>query len=337
MMAVPRFSRRTALRHAFCVAAGSVLLPFHSRVAVANLSELRATDIRDGDYPTVQALSFMDRALRRDSKNSRRVRIFANAQLGEEREIIEQVRIGIVDIARINIASLVAFIPELGALATPFLFRSVQHLHKIIDGPVGQAMLESLEARGFVGLTFLDAGSRCIYNRVRPVTSAADVAGLRLRCEHAAIREESLRALGAVPMQLPHSHVLPALNAGLADGAVDNLATYTSSGHHAAAPFLTLLDYDRSPDIILMSLKAWAALREEERQSLRDAANGARYFMRPVFDRWTRLSVGQALEQGVKIIQSPDMDSFGVALRPHVKTLEAGPALRWITEIRAAE
>ena len=98
-------------------------------------------------------------------------------------------------------------------------------------------------------------------------------------------------------MQLPLSHVLPALNAGLADGAVDNLTTYISSGHHAAAPYLTILEYDRSPDIILMSLKAWAALREHERQSLRDAANGARYFMRPVFDRWTRLSFGQALEQ----------------------------------------
>ncbi len=305
--------------------------------AMAAARQLRAGDIRDVDYPTVQALSFIDRTMRRATGSSTRVRIFANAQLGDEREVLEQLRLGIVDMARVHVAPLSNLLPELGALMTPFIFKSDTHLQNVIDGSLGRDMLEALRPAGFVGLTFLDAGPRYIYNRIRPVHTAADLAGLRLNCEQSSLSWDILTALSALPMQLPVSHILPALNAGLADGALDNIASYVSLGHHAAAKHITFIDLDRSPDVILISLKAWDNLDDADRKTLFSAAQEARYFMRPIFDRWVRLSTGQGEEQGVNIVRQPNEGSFHSAFAPLIGKLESGPARRWIRDIRALQ
>ena len=305
--------------------------------AMAVVRQLRAGDIRDIDYPTVQALFFIDRMMRKSTGSDTRVGIFANAQLGDEREVIEQLRLGIVDMARVHVAPLSKVLPELSALMTPFIFRSDIHLRNVIDGPLGRDMLEALRPAGFVGLTFLDGGPRYIYNRIRPIHSPGDLAGLRLNCEQSELSWNILAALSAIPMQLPVSHILPALNAGLADGAVDNIASYVSLGHHLTARHISLIDHDRSPDIILISIKAWDSLNEADRKSLVSAAQEARYFMRNIFDRWTRLSIAQAEEQGVNIVHRLDVDPFRRAFAPLIETLERGPAAHWAKDIRALQ
>ena len=154
----------------------------------ASARDFRAADTQAEDYPTVQALVFMDKLMNERTGGRHRVRIFHSRQLGEEKETIEQTRAGAIDLNRTNVAPLGSFIPEANIiLALPFLFRSIGHLHKVLEGPVGDDILASFEPHGFVGLAFYDSGARSIYNAVRPIRAPADLKGLRLRVQQSAL------------------------------------------------------------------------------------------------------------------------------------------------------
>ena len=153
----------------------------------ADAREFRAADTQSEDYPTVQALRFMGRLIAERSGGRHQIRVFHSRQLGEEKETIEQTRVGAIDLNRTNVAPLGAFVPAINVLAMPFLFRSIEHLQKVLDGPIGNEILGSFEPYGFVGLAFYDSGARSIYNSVRPVRSLADMKGLRIRVQQSRI------------------------------------------------------------------------------------------------------------------------------------------------------
>jgi TRAP-type C4-dicarboxylate transport system substrate-binding protein len=143
--------------------------------------EFRAADTRSEDYPNVQA----------------QLEVFHSRQPGGEKETLEQTRAGVIDLNRTNVALIGTPVPAVNVLAMPFLFRSVDHLHKVLDGPIGNEILGSFEPYGFVGLTFYDSGARSVYNSVRPIRSLADMKGLRIRVQQSELMSSMIRALGA--------------------------------------------------------------------------------------------------------------------------------------------
>src|SRR6476620_7107147 len=161
----------------------------------------------------------MGRLIEERSGGRHQLRVFHSRQLGEEKETIEQTRVGAIDLNRTNVALVGTFLPATNVLAMPFLFRSIDHLQKVLDGPLGHEILGSFEAHGFVGLAFCDSGARSIYNRVRPIRSIADVKGLRLRGQQPELMADMIKALGAQPIELPYGQVLTGLATRLIDGA----------------------------------------------------------------------------------------------------------------------
>src|SRR6201999_4568418 len=141
----------------------------------AHARDFRVADTQAADYPTVQALEFMGKLVAERTQGRHRIRVFHSRQLGEEKETIEQTRAGAIDINRSNVALIGNFVLAMNVLAMPFLFRSVEHLQKVLDGPIGNEILDSFEPYGFVGLAFYDSGARSIYNSVRPLRSLADL------------------------------------------------------------------------------------------------------------------------------------------------------------------
>jgi hypothetical protein len=129
--------------------------------------EFRAADTRSEDYPTVQA----------------QLEVFHSRQPGGEKETLEQTRAGVIDLNRTNVALIGTPVPAVNVLAMPFLFRSVEHRRKVLDGPIGDEILAGFEPYGFVGLAFHDSGARSIYNSVRAVRSLDDVKGMRIRVQ----------------------------------------------------------------------------------------------------------------------------------------------------------
>ena len=214
----------------------ALFLTAASTSAVAR--EFRAADTQSEDYPTVQALRYMGRLIAERSGGRHQIRVFHSRQLGEEKETIEQTRVGAIDLNRTNVALIGTFVPAMNVLAMPFLFRSIEHLQKVLDGPIGNEILDSFEPYGFVGLTFYDSGARSIYNSVRPVRSIADMKGLRIRVQQSELMSDMIRALGAEPVELPYGQVLTGLATKLIDGAENNWPSFVTTDHYKYAGYL---------------------------------------------------------------------------------------------------
>src|SRR5438132_12623187 len=123
---------------------------------VAEYRAFSAVDIQEVSYPSVQALRFMDQLVAERTGGRHRIRVFHSRQLGEESQTIEQTRVGAIDLNRINVGAIGDAAPVVNVLALPFLFRSIDHLYKVVDGPIGEEILAALEPHGFIGLTFYD-------------------------------------------------------------------------------------------------------------------------------------------------------------------------------------
>src|ERR1700737_3595276 len=223
----------------------------------ADAREFRAADTQCEDYPTVQALRYMGRMVAERSGGRHHIRVFHSRQLGEEKETIEQTRAGAIDFNRTNGALIGNFVPAMNVLAMPFLFRSIEHLQKVLDGPIGNEILNSFEPYGFVGLVFYDSGARSIYNSVRPVRSIADIKGLRLRVQQSELMSDMIKSLGAEPIALPYGQVLTGLATKLIDGAENNWPSFVTTGHYKYAAYYTITEHTMSPEVLVMSQKAW--------------------------------------------------------------------------------
>ena len=276
--------------------------------------EFRAADTQNEDYPTVEALRYMGRLIAERSGGRHQIRVFHSRQLGEEKETIEQTRVGAIDLDRTNVAPIGAFVPAMNVLAMPFLFRSIEHMQKVLDGPIGISILDSFEPFGFVGLTFYDSGARSIYNSVRPVRTLADMKGLRLRVQQSELMSDMIKALGADPIELPYGQVRTGLATKLIDGAENNWPSFVTTDHYKYAGYYTLTEHTMSPEVLVMSQKAWGGLSAEDRRIFREAALESSRFMR---GRWKDLeerSRRQAESAGVTIITDFDRKPFEAAM-----------------------
>lgn len=276
--------------------------------------EFRAADTQAEDYPTVQALRFMGRQIHERSGGRHDVKVFHSRQLGEEKETLAQTRAGAIDLNRTNVALIGNIVPSMNVLALPFLFRSIEHMQKVLDGPIGVEILGSFEPYGFVGLAFYDSGARSIYNNIRPVRSLADLKGLRIRVQQSEQMSEMMRSLGATPVELPYGQVLTGLANKLIDGAENNWPSFVTTDHYRHAGHYTLTEHTMSPEVLVMSLKAWQALSPDDRKIFREEARRSSQFMR---EKWRDLELQsrkQAEAAGVVIVFEIDKTPFEAAM-----------------------
>jgi tripartite ATP-independent transporter DctP family solute receptor len=294
--------------------------------------EFRAADTQSEDYPTVQAMRYMGRLIEEKTGGRLQIRVFHSRQLGEEKETIEQTRAGAIDINRTNVALIGTFVPAMNVLAMPFLFRSIEHLQKVLDGPIGEEILNSFEPFGFVGLTFYDSGARSIYNSVRPIRSIADLKGLRIRVQQSELMANVMSALGAEPIELPYGQVRTGLATKLIDGAENNWPSFVTTDHYKYAGFYSLTEHTMGPEVLVMSRKAWESLSQEEQKIFRDAAWQSSRFMR---ERWKDLeakSRRQAEQAGVTIVTDIDRKPFEAAMAPIYQKARSDPTAAELIE-----
>jgi tripartite ATP-independent transporter DctP family solute receptor len=278
--------------------------------AGARAREFRVTDTQSADYPTVQALQLMARIVEERTGGRHRLRVFHSRQLGEEKETIEQTRIGAIDLNRTNVAPIGSLVPAANVLSLPFLFRSFEHLHNVLDQSLGQELLAGFQRHGFVGLTFYDSGARSIYNSVKPVRSISDMKGLRIRVQQSNLMSDMVKALGADPIELPYGQVLTGLSTKLIDGAENNWPSYVTTNHYKLAPYYTLTEHTMSPEVLVMSLRAWESLSAEDKDIFREAAGKSNTFMRELWNGLEERSRQQARAAGNTVIAEFDRKPF---------------------------
>lgn len=300
--------------------------------------EFRAADTQTEDYPTVQAMRYMGALISERTNGRHEIKVFHSRQLGEEKETIEQTRAGAIDLNRTNVAPIGNFVPAMNVLAMPFLFRSIEHMQKVLDGPIGKEILSSFEPYGFVGLAFYDSGARSIYNSVRPVRSVADLRGLRIRVQQSELMSEMLRAFGAEPVELPYGQVITGLTTHLIDGAENNWPSFVTTDHYKYAGYYTLTEHTMSPEVLVMSLKAWRSLSPEDQIIFKEAAARSSQFMREKWRDLEEQSQRKAEAAGITVIKQIDRKPFEDAMAAiYAKAAQDPTAATLIERIRKVE
>lgn len=274
----------------------------------------RSADNQVADYPTVEAVQYLARLVAERTGGRHTIQVFHTRQLGEEKDTIEATKAGAIDMNRINVVPMGAYVPTVNVLAMPFLFRSADHMHNVLDGEIGREILASFAPHGFIGLTFYDSGARSIYNNVRPVRSLADLKGLKIRIQQSQLMVDMIKALGAEPVELSYGQVLTGLSTKLIDGAENNWPSYVTTDHYRHAGYYSLTEHLMAPEVLVMSTKAWDSLSEQDRTIFREAARESNVFMR---ERWKALekkSQQQAEAAGIMVIRGIDRQPFEAAM-----------------------
>lgn len=326
---------RDAARWVLCVALPALAV---LTATGAGAREFRLADTHPDSYPTVQAAQHMGRLVAERSGGRHVVRVFHSRQLGEEKETIEQTRVGAIDLNRVNLAPLADLVPECKVASLPFLFRSQGHLHAVLDGPVGAEILAAFERYGLVGLAFYDSGARSIYNTRRPIRTPDDVAGLRIRVQQSDLNVAMLEALGATAVPLPFGEVNTALVTDIIDGAENNWPSYEHNKHHRAARYYALTEHSMAPEVLLMSKKAWDGLSAEDRALFRAAARESAGVMGMLWAQAEKRSEQAARESGVQVVADVDKEAFRRRMLPVYDRFVTTPALKdLVHRIQATE
>jgi len=281
----------------------------------AQATEFRSSDIHPDGYPTVEAVKFMSERLKQLTNGKHSIRVFNNSALGSEKDTIEQTKIGALAMTRVNIAPMNNICPETQVPTMPFLFRSKEHMRKVLDGPIGEEILAACAPQGFVGLAYYDSGARNLYTAKKPVRTLADAKGLKVRVQQSDLWVALLEAMGANATPMPFGEVYTALKTGLVDGAENNYPSYESSRHFEVAKFYSVTEHSMAPEMLLFSKRTWDTLRPDDQKALRQAAKESVPYMRKLWDEREEKSLATVKAGGAEIIQV-DKASFQNAMKP---------------------
>jgi tripartite ATP-independent transporter DctP family solute receptor len=219
-------------------------------------------------------------------------------------------------------------VPETLVLALPFMFRSKEHLHKVLDGPIGEEILKAMEPQGFVGLAYYDSGARSFYTAKKPIKSMADMQGMKLRVQQSDLFVAMVEALGANATPMPYGEVFTALKTGLIDGAENNWPSYESSSHYEAAKNYSLTEHSMAPEVVLFSKKVWDTLSPEEQKMIRQAAKESVPEMRKLWEEREIKAKAKVEAAGTQVFKIEDRQKMVDAMKPVYDKFADNPKLK---------
>lgn len=276
---------------------------------------LKSADTHPDGYPTVEAVKYMGSLLAERTGGRLGIEVFHSRQLGEEKDTIEQTRFGVIDLNRINLAPLNNLVPETQIPALPFVFRSVEHMRKVMDGEIGDEILKAFEPHGLIGLAYYDSGARSFYNSRKPIQTPADMAGMKIRVQQSDLFIAVMNALGANATPMPFGEVFSALQTGVIDGAENNWPSYESTRHFEAAKYYSLSEHSMSPEVLVMSKISWDKLTPEDQAAVRQAAKDSVGRMRELWEANEKSSEAIVRAGGAEI-NTVDKAPFIAAMAP---------------------
>ncbi|WP_265501894.1 TRAP transporter substrate-binding protein [Paracoccus beibuensis] len=297
---------------------------------------LRSSDTHPDGYPTVEGVKAMAEEVREKTDGRICIEVFASSQLGEEKDTIEQTQFGVIDMVRASFGSFNDIVPVTQLMSLPYLFRSVDHQHAVMDGPIGEEIGAAFEERDLVALAYYDGGSRSFYNSQKPVQSIEDLEGMKFRVMQNDVFVDMMDALGANATPMPYGEVYSSIQTGVIDGAENNFPSYDSSGHAEVARYFTLDEHLMVPELVAMSKVTWDKLSPEDQQIIREAARNSATVQRELWAEQERASEEKVIAAGAEVIRDIDKTAFIEAMAPvyekYVTTPEAQDLVKRIQE-----
>ena len=280
---------------------------------------LKASDVHPAGYPTVVAVEHFGDKLAKATNGRISVQMYASMQLGGEKEAIEQAQIGAIQLARVSVGALGPVVSDLNVFNLPFLFRNTAHMQKVIDGAIGRELLDKVTGNanaGLVGLCWMDAGARSVYDTKKPIKSIADLKGLKVRVMGNPMFVDMMNALGGNGVAMGYDQVFSALQTGVVDGAENNPPSFVFDNHYQVAKYFTLTEHLIVPEILVLSRKTWDALSVEDRELFRALARQVQAEERVLWAAYEKQAVDKAKAAGIEIIEIADKAPFQAAVKP---------------------
>ena len=269
------------------------------------------------DYPTTQGAREFARLVNEKSQGRIRVRVYANAQLGDEASAVQQVQYGGIDFVRASLAAITDYSEETIVLMMPYLYQSPGHMWKVLDGEIGQEVMNSFTGSGLVPLAWYDAGVRSFYTR-KPVSSIKGMKGLKIRVQPSSLMEDLVEELGAGAVPINYEDVYDALQTGTVDGAENNWSSYEAMDHYKVAPYFLADEHSRTPELQLASEQTMQQLSAQDRQMIRECAQESAVLERELWQETEESSRQKVLDEGCREISLSDEEKqkFKDAVRP---------------------
>ena len=280
---------------------------------------LKATDVHPLGYPTVEAVERMGKKLEQGTQGRISIQMFPSMQLGGEKEMIEQAQVGALQLARISVGPMGPLVPELNVFNLPFMFRNDAHMEKVIDGPIGDELLKKLSdhpTAGLIGLCWMNAGTRNVYNSKKPIKEVADLKGLKIRMMGNPVFVDTMNSLGGNGVAMGFDQLINAMQTGVVDGAENNYPTYATGQHFRYAKYYSLTGHLMIPEILVFSKRSWQGLAKADQDMIMKFSKEAQQEERTLWYDMEKKSLAQMKEAGVVITEISDKTPFQQAVKP---------------------
>jgi tripartite ATP-independent transporter DctP family solute receptor len=279
---------------------------------------LKATDVHPLGYPTVEAVVRMGKKLEAATNGRLSIQMYPSMQLGGEKEMIEQAQVGALAIARISVGPMGPIVPELNVFNLPFMFRDDAHMEKVIDGPIGDEMLKKLSdsQANLIGLCWMNAGTRNVYNSKKPIQTVDDLKGLKIRMMGNPVFVDTMNSLGGNGVAMGFDQLINAMQTGVVDGAENNYPTYESGQHYRYAKFYSKTGHLMIPEILVFSKKIWNELSKDDQALILKVAKEAQQEERKLWYDREKESLKKMVESGAVVNDIGDKKPFQTAVKP---------------------
>ncbi|PAS98331.1 MAG: C4-dicarboxylate ABC transporter [Candidatus Dactylopiibacterium carminicum] len=279
--------------------------------APAGALELRSGDSQPEGYPTVLAVQDLGRKLAAATGNRLTLKVFPNGELGDEKSMIAQTQAGTLDMLRVSLGPVGVVVPEVDVFNLPFVFRDEAHMRKVIDGEIGDELLDRItdSTANLVALGWMDAGARSLYAR-KPIRSPLDLAGQKIRMIGNPLFIETLNAMGGSGIALGWNEVYNALQTGVVDGAENNVSSYVSAGHLSITRVFSFTEHLIVPELLVFSKLQWNKLSPEDRALIRKLARETQLKERELWIKRVALDTLRMKSAGVVIVTDVDRQAF---------------------------
>ncbi|HYL88001.1 MAG TPA: TRAP transporter substrate-binding protein, partial [Burkholderiales bacterium] len=281
---------------------------------------LKASDVHAAGYPTVVAVENLGKKLEQATNGRVSVQMYPAMQLGGEKEAIEQAQIGAIQIARVSVGALGPVVDDLNVFNMPYLFRNTAHMQKVIDGEIGRELLDKVtnSGKGLVGLCWMDAGARSLYDTKKAIHTLNDIQGMKFRVMGNPMFVDMMNALGGNGVPMGYDQVFSALQTGVVDGAENNPPSFVFDNHYQVAKFYTLDEHLIVPEMAVFSRKTWDALSAEDRTLLMKFAREAQFDERKLWEKYEKDALDKAKAAGIQIVtvSAQNKKAFQDAVKP---------------------
>lgn len=297
----------------------------------SNVRIIRLGHGLDVTHSVHQAMLQTDVYLNELSQGKMRLQIYPNQQLGSERECLELLQIGSLDMTKVSGAVLENFAPKLKIFGLPFLFDNKDHLFKVLDGTIGKELLKEGEEYWLKGVGFYDSGSRSFYTKERPVEQPEDLEGLKIRVQESVSAFDMVKQLGASPTPISWGELYTALQQGVVDGAENNPPSFYLSRHYEVCKYYSIDEHTMIPDVLLVSTHLWNRLSSEEQGWLQKAIDQSIPYQRDLWIQSENESLQAVIEAGVEVTY-PKKNRFQEATQKMYQDFKKDPQMAELIE-----